>query len=62
MLARVDKQLQRIAETEEKLDAEMADNLGDYERLADLGRRMSELAAEKDELELEWLEASEAVE
>ena len=53
---------QRIAETEAELHAEMADNLGDYERLADLGRRMSELAAEKDELEMEWLEASEAVE
>ncbi len=62
VLARVEKQLQRIAETEAKLDAEMADHLGDYERLADLGRRMSELAAEKDELEMEWLEASEAVE
>ena len=62
VLARVEKQLKRIAETEAKLDAEMADHLGDYERLADLGRRMSELAAEKDELEMEWLEASEAVE
>jgi ATP-binding cassette subfamily F protein uup len=62
VLSRVEKQLERIAETEAKLDAEMADNLGDYERLADIGRKLSELAVEKEELELEWLEASEVVE
>ena len=62
VLARVEKQLKRLMEAETKIDAEMADNIGDYERLADLGRRKSELVEEKGELELEWLAASEAVE
>ena len=62
VLARVEKQLARIAEAEAKIDLEMADNLGDYDRLADLGRRLAELGEEKEQLEREWLEASEAVE
>ena len=61
VLARVEKQLARIAEGEAKIDLEMADNLGDYDRLADLGRRLAELGEEKEQLEREWLEASEAV-
>ena len=61
VLARVEKQLARIAEAEAKIDLEMADNLGDYDRLADLGRRLAELGEEKEQLEREWLEASEAV-
>ena len=62
VLARVEKQLARIAEAEAKIDLEMADNLGDYDRLADLGRRLAELGEEKEQFEREWLEASEAVE
>jgi ATP-binding cassette subfamily F protein uup len=58
-LARLDKQLQRIAVQEAELNARMAANLDDYDLLADVGRRLSELAAEKDVLEMEWLEVSE---
>ena len=61
VLARVEKQLARIAEAEAKIDLDMADNLGDYDRLADLGRRLAELGEEKEQFEREWLEASEAV-
>ena len=59
---RVEKQLERIAAREAELHAEMEANLTDYALLARVGDQLGELAAEKDELELEWLEASEHVE
>ncbi|GAA5108625.1 ABC-F family ATP-binding cassette domain-containing protein [Alloalcanivorax gelatiniphagus] len=62
VLARVEKQLERIAAREAELQAEMEANLTDYDLLARVGGQLGELAAEKDELELEWLEASEHVE
>jgi ATP-binding cassette subfamily F protein uup len=62
VLARVEKQLERIAVREAELHAEMEANLTDYALLARVGDQLAELAAEKEELELEWLEASEVVE
>jgi ATP-binding cassette subfamily F protein uup len=62
VLARVEKQLERIASREAELHAEMEANLTDYDLLARVGGQLGELAAEKEELELEWLEASEVVE
>ncbi|UFN46481.1 ABC-F family ATP-binding cassette domain-containing protein [Nocardioides okcheonensis] len=62
VLARVEKQLERIAAREAELHAEMEANLTDYALLARVGDQLGELAAEKEELELEWLEASEVVE
>ncbi|TGN63830.1 ABC-F family ATP-binding cassette domain-containing protein [Nocardioides eburneiflavus] len=62
VLAKVEKQLERIAAREAELHAEMEANLSDYDLLARVGARLGELAAEKEELELEWLEASEVVE
>jgi ATP-binding cassette subfamily F protein uup len=62
VLAKVEKQLERIAAREAELHAEMEANLTDYDLLARVGEQLGELAAEKDELELEWLEASEVVE
>ena len=62
VLARVEKQLERIAVREAELHAEMEANLTDYDLLARVGEQLGELAGEKEELELEWLEASEVVE
>ena len=62
VLARVEKQLERIAVQEAELQAKMEANLTDYALLADVGARLNELAEEKEALELEWLEASEVVE
>ena len=59
-LARIDKRLARIAERETVLHAEMAAQLTDYDLLARVGAELSALQAEKDELEMEWLEVSEA--
>jgi ATP-binding cassette subfamily F protein uup len=62
VLARVEKQLERIAEQEAALHAEMEANLTDYDLLARVGDKLGALAEEKETLELEWLEASEVVE
>jgi hypothetical protein len=36
----------------------MAENATDVDRLGSLGRRLSELASQREELELEWLGAA----
>ncbi|HYF74277.1 MAG TPA: ATP-binding cassette domain-containing protein, partial [Nocardioides sp.] len=61
-VARIDKRLARIAELEADLNAQVLEHAQDYERLADLSAQLHTLAAEKDELELEWLEAAELLE
>ena len=61
-LARLDKQLARVAAREAELNAEIAAHAQDYARLAALSAELQQLAAEKDDLELEWLEAAEALE
>ncbi|WP_328527449.1 ABC-F family ATP-binding cassette domain-containing protein [Nocardioides sp. NBC_00368] len=61
VIARIDKQLERIGEQQQKLELAMAEAVNDYTRLAELSAELDQLAAEKDELELEWLEAAEAL-
>jgi len=61
-LARIDKRLARIAELQASLNEQVLQHAQDYERLADLSRELDALSAEKDDLELEWLEAAELVE
>jgi ATP-binding cassette subfamily F protein uup len=61
-LARLDKQLARIAAREAELNAEIVEHAHDYARLAELSAQLDTLAAEKDEAELEWLEAAEVLE
>jgi ABC transport system ATP-binding/permease protein len=61
-IARIDKQLERIAGQEAALNAEILEHAQDYEKLADLSARLDVLAAEKEELEMEWLEAAETLE
>ncbi|WZH52295.1 MAG: ABC-F family ATP-binding cassette domain-containing protein [Nocardioides alkalitolerans] len=58
-VARVEKRLARIAADEAALNAEAVEHAADYERLADIGARLQALADEREELELEWLEAAE---
>ncbi len=62
VLSRVEKQLARNTASQARVDAEMAEHVGDYERIAGLGRELSQLGADRESLELEWLEASEVVE
>jgi ATP-binding cassette subfamily F protein uup len=62
VIARIDKRLERIAEQEAALNAEVLEHAQDYVRLAELSARLDALATEKGDLELEWLEAAEVVE
>ena len=61
-LARLDKRLERIAEREAELNALVLEHATDHERLAGISAELGELAAEKDEVEMEWLEAAEGLE
>jgi ATP-binding cassette subfamily F protein uup len=61
-LARLDKRLERIAAQERELNAAIAEHAHDYTRLAELSAQLDTLAAERDALELEWLEAAEVLE
>ena len=61
-IARIDKQLERIAAKEAELNAEMAAKAEDYTALATISEKLRTLADEKDELELEWLEAAAVLE
>ena len=54
------EQLERVGVREAKLNAAIVDAGQDYERLAVLSAELQEVAAERDALELEWLEAAEA--
>ena len=61
-IARIDKQLARVAEREEALHAELAEHASDYERLAALDAALREVTAEKEALEEEWLETAAVLE
>ncbi|WP_077490273.1 ABC-F family ATP-binding cassette domain-containing protein [Sinomonas mesophila] len=61
-LARIERQLGRIAQREEELHAQMAASAEDYARLGELNTELQDLVAQKEELELAWLEASEILE
>ena len=60
-MARLDKQLARVAEREAELNAQVAEAGSDYARLAELGVLVQEVVEEREALELEWLEAAELV-
>ena len=62
VIAKIDKQLERITEQQQKLELAMAEAVNDYAKLADLSAELDKLSAEKDDLELEWLEAAEVLE
>ncbi|MCW2792734.1 MAG: putative transporter ATP-binding protein, partial [Nocardioides sp.] len=58
-VARIEKRLARIIEREAVLNAEVLEQAQDYEKLATISAELATLAAERDTLELEWLEATE---
>jgi ABC transport system ATP-binding/permease protein len=61
-LDRLERQIVRAGELEEKLHAELAANATDYARLTELGAELSAVEAEKAELEERWLEVAGALE
>jgi len=60
-IQRVEKQLERIAAREAELNEAIAASASDYARLAELSAELSSLAAEKDDLESQWLGASDVL-
>jgi ATP-binding cassette subfamily F protein uup len=61
-LARLDKQLERIAVQEAALNGEIAAAASDYTALATLSEQLRLLLAERETLEVEWLEAASILE
>jgi ATP-binding cassette subfamily F protein uup len=61
-LARVDKQLERVTVQEAALNGEIAAAASDYTALATLSEQLRLLAAERETLEAEWLEAASLLE
>ena len=57
-VARVEKQLERIARRETELHEQMATHATDHEKLAALSAELTTLTREKGALEAEWLEAA----
>jgi DNA repair exonuclease SbcCD ATPase subunit len=57
-VARIDRQLSKLADQETRLHTELAEHASDYERLAELDARLRELVAQKEALEEEWLDAA----
>jgi predicted nucleic acid-binding Zn-ribbon protein len=60
-MARVEKQLSRLADREAKVHGEMVSAATDPVALADLNSSLQAIVTEREELELEWLEAAEIV-
>ena len=60
-MARIEKQLSRLSDREERLHGEMAEQATDPAALADLNVRLQAVVAEREDLEIEWLEAAEVV-
>ena len=61
-VARLDKQLERLAVREAELATALAESATDPERLTALSAELTALQAEKDAAEAEWLEAAEVLE
>ncbi len=62
VIARLDRRLERVAAQEDELNAAIAAAGQDYERLTELSAQLHGVAAEREALELEWLEAAELLE
>ena len=60
-MARVEKQLARLAQREERLHDAMLASATDHEKVLGLNRELREVVDEREALELEWLEAAELI-
>ena len=61
-IARLDRQLARLAAREAELHEQMSAYASDHARLTELNAELRELTAEKDEVESEWLAVAEILE
>ncbi|MFJ8075283.1 ABC-F family ATP-binding cassette domain-containing protein [Streptomyces sp. NPDC096176] len=58
-LQRIERQLDKLSDRESKLHTQIADNATDFAKVAELDAKLRELAGERDELEMRWLELAE---
>ncbi|MFE6104208.1 ABC-F family ATP-binding cassette domain-containing protein [Streptomyces laurentii] len=58
-LQKVERQLDKISAKESTLHTQIAENATDFEKVAKLDAELRELAAEREELEMRWLELAE---
>ncbi|MEU0831599.1 ABC-F family ATP-binding cassette domain-containing protein [Streptomyces sp. NPDC005969] len=58
-LQKIERQLDKMSSRETTLHAQIADNATDFEKVAKLDAELRELVAERDELEMRWLELAE---
>ncbi|MEU7327299.1 ABC-F family ATP-binding cassette domain-containing protein [Streptomyces parvus] len=58
-LQKVERQLDKLSTRETTLHKQIADNATDFEKVAKLDAELRELVAERDELEMRWLELAE---
>ena len=58
-LQRIERQLDKLSERETKLHAQIAENATDFAKVAELDAELRDLATQRDELELRWLELAE---
>ena len=58
-LQKVERQLEKMSTREMTLHAQIADNSTDFEKVAKLDAELRELVAERDVLEMRWLELAE---
>ncbi|MEV4421578.1 ABC-F family ATP-binding cassette domain-containing protein [Patulibacter sp. NPDC049589] len=61
-VARMERQIEKLGEAEAAIYEEMAAAATDPGKLREIGERQATLAAEREELEAAWMEASEAIE
>jgi hypothetical protein len=61
-IARIDRQLTKLANREEELHAQLVQHATDYEKLGELDAKLQAVLAEKEALEEEWLEAASLLE
>jgi ABC transport system ATP-binding/permease protein len=60
-LARLERQIARLTDTETRLAADLADNASDYARLVELGAELRGVQTERATLEERWLEVAEQI-
>jgi ABC transport system ATP-binding/permease protein len=60
-LARLERQIARLSDTEEQLSTDLAAHASDYAALVELGRQLREVQDERSGLEDRWLEVAEEI-
>ena len=58
-LQKIERQLDKVSEKETKLHAQIAENATDFAKVAELDAQLRDLAGEREDLELRWLELAE---